>query len=485
MRTILTFIACLLLCPTATSYSQQSKIQYSTVPISPQTKTIPPSYIGHSPYQVVTNLLARSKRFAKGEFETSSEYQQRVEAEKRLPVIGSVSLNDCFAFYYDDFGLSYLADEGVFHLSLFDEPIVFNALVNLTSQTKKYGSYVGQTALGIKRRVQVYKEVSINLKMPWQGSDKNRLFFPVERSNAMKIKQSIHVLLLVQLQPPFIETDNDVETATINDPRLIAYQSATIHAEYVGAIVYNFQTGEVLYRSIRNQFQPLADLAVQSKSATSPLAISQYQNEGRDYELGMKPTIKKSVKANYTDVARRNGREGKVRLDVLFRADGTIPKSGIQVLQELPDGLTEKAIEAAQQIVFEPPIKDGKKVNTRHVVEYMFSLNQSASDFTYKIEKSNNGSQPTLEIIRPRIISQEKAKYTEGARQNRVEGVVSVSIVLGADGRVTSPHIVRGLPDGLNEEAIKAAQKTRFQPAMKNGQPLSTRVTLDFEFTLP
>ncbi len=91
---------------------------------------------------------------------------------------------------------------------------------------------------------------------------------------------------------------------------------------------------------------------------------------------------------------------------------------------------------------------------------------------------------PATANLRPQILYQEKAKYTEGARQNRVQGTVVVSVVFTADGRVSAARVVRGLPDGLNDEAIKAAQKIKFRPAMKNGQPVSVRMAIEFTFNL-
>ena len=86
--------------------------------------------------------------------------------------------------------------------------------------------------------------------------------------------------------------------------------------------------------------------------------------------------------------------------------------------------------------------------------------------------------------LRPQILYQEKAKYTEAARQNRVQGTVVVNVVFTADGRISSPRVVRGLPDGLNEQAILAAQRIKFRPAMKNGQPVSVRMSIEFTFNL-
>jgi TonB family protein len=92
--------------------------------------------------------------------------------------------------------------------------------------------------------------------------------------------------------------------------------------------------------------------------------------------------------------------------------------------------------------------------------------------------------EPMSASVRPRILYQEKAKYTEEARQNKVQGTVMLSVVFTADARIENIRVVRGLPDGLTEKAIEAAKKIRFQPAVKNGQAVSVRGTLEFSFNL-
>jgi TonB family protein len=86
--------------------------------------------------------------------------------------------------------------------------------------------------------------------------------------------------------------------------------------------------------------------------------------------------------------------------------------------------------------------------------------------------------------LRPTIIYREKAKYTEEARQLNVQGTVTLSAIFGADGQIYSIRIVRGLPGGLTEKAIEAARNIRFRPAVKNGVPVSTRMTLEYNFAL-
>lgn len=86
--------------------------------------------------------------------------------------------------------------------------------------------------------------------------------------------------------------------------------------------------------------------------------------------------------------------------------------------------------------------------------------------------------------LKPTILYREKAKYTEEARQQRVQGAVLLSVVFGADGRLRDLRVVRGLPHGLTETSIEAANRIRFHPALQNGKPVSVRATLEFNFAL-
>jgi TonB family protein len=86
--------------------------------------------------------------------------------------------------------------------------------------------------------------------------------------------------------------------------------------------------------------------------------------------------------------------------------------------------------------------------------------------------------------LKPTILYREKAKYTEEARQHRVQGSVVLGVVFGADGRIHNLRTIRGLAHGLTETAIEAAQRIRFQPAIRNGKPVSVQATLEFNFAL-
>ncbi len=85
---------------------------------------------------------------------------------------------------------------------------------------------------------------------------------------------------------------------------------------------------------------------------------------------------------------------------------------------------------------------------------------------------------------RPQALNRPRPNYTEEARKNKIQGVVRVRALIGADGGVKQVRVSSGLSDGLNEEAILAVKQMRFKPATKNGQPVAYWVNLEIEFNL-
>lgn len=86
--------------------------------------------------------------------------------------------------------------------------------------------------------------------------------------------------------------------------------------------------------------------------------------------------------------------------------------------------------------------------------------------------------------LKPKITYREKAKYTEEARDNVTHGTVALSVVFHSNGSISDIKVVTGLPYGLIQSAIEAARKVRFEPAIKDGQPVSVRGILEFTFHL-
>jgi TonB family protein len=100
---------------------------------------------------------------------------------------------------------------------------------------------------------------------------------------------------------------------------------------------------------------------------------------------------------------------------------------------------------------------------------------------TYETSAGAGSLRPTRKAI---FTFRPEPAYTEVARRNNVSGIVRLRVLLRADGVAKVLSVVKGLPDGLTEKAIEAAEKIRFQPAERDGRPVSSVITLDYNFNV-
>lgn len=74
--------------------------------------------------------------------------------------------------------------------------------------------------------------------------------------------------------------------------------------------------------------------------------------------------------------------------------------------------------------------------------------------------------------------------YTREARRVGVQGNVVLRLLLLGDGKLDRIRVVRRLPYGLTENAIRAACEIKFKPAVKDGKPVAQWVALEYGFRL-
>ncbi|MEO6655539.1 MAG: energy transducer TonB [Pyrinomonadaceae bacterium] len=92
-----------------------------------------------------------------------------------------------------------------------------------------------------------------------------------------------------------------------------------------------------------------------------------------------------------------------------------------------------------------------------------------------------SGSTP---LIPMKIISKAVPAYTELAGIYEITGTVITRITFLESGQVGDISIVRGLPFGLNEKAIAAAQRITFQPAVLSGTPVPVVKLVEYSFSI-
>ena len=74
--------------------------------------------------------------------------------------------------------------------------------------------------------------------------------------------------------------------------------------------------------------------------------------------------------------------------------------------------------------------------------------------------------------------------YTDPARQAMTVGTVVLKVVFSSSGSVINISTVEALPHGLTEQAVAAARKIKFIPAIKDGRYVSMWMQLEYNFSL-
>jgi len=83
---------------------------------------------------------------------------------------------------------------------------------------------------------------------------------------------------------------------------------------------------------------------------------------------------------------------------------------------------------------------------------------------------------------KPIVVVKPPPAFTSLAEKDGTQGTVLLRAMFSSTGRVTEIEAVKSLPNGLTENAIAAARRIRFIPAMKDGQFVSMWMELEYNF---
>jgi|GEM_PF-2101823 TonB family protein len=127
--------------------------------------------------------------------------------------------------------------------------------------------------------------------------------------------------------------------------------------------------------------------------------------------------------------------------------------------------------------ISEPPAKPiaqqntAPSANTTAKIEYPEFVD---GERIYKMKEIN---------VRPVVRKKPEAEFTSKAHDHGIEGVVKLRAIFAANGDVKVIGILQSLPYGLDQSAIKAAKKIKFEPALKDGRPVSVWAQLEYYFS--
>ena len=80
-------------------------------------------------------------------------------------------------------------------------------------------------------------------------------------------------------------------------------------------------------------------------------------------------------------------------------------------------------------------------------------------------------------------VKQVKIEYPKEAKKDGLEGVVFLSLTVGADGKVYDVEVLKG-PEVFRQSAVDAAKQMMFGPANHKGEPVAVRMQMPIRFAL-
>ena len=84
----------------------------------------------------------------------------------------------------------------------------------------------------------------------------------------------------------------------------------------------------------------------------------------------------------------------------------------------------------------------------------------------------------------PRPLHTPEPMYSKTARHKKIQGIVKLSVVVEADGRIRTATVLQSLEPSLDANAIEAVKNWKFAPATKDGRPVAVQMTLEIDFRL-
>jgi TonB family protein len=236
------------------------------------------------------------------------------------------------------------------------------------------------------------------------------------------------------------------------------------------------------------------------------------------------PRVISSVPPENGESARK---PGSVVLDVQVAADGRVENA--EVRDTLDPELDQNALAAVRQWKFEPARRDGEPVAATITVQITYPVESArkrmrrgiaggvaggvvdgivggvvegivrgvvdgvAGGIKDAVVTGVAGGVPQDDrvhdaheegVTMPTVLHKEDPKYTEAAKDEKVEGTVAVYLEVGPDGRAHNQHIERSLHPDLDKNTMDAISNWRFKPATKDGKAITVHATIEVNFQL-
>lgn len=128
-------------------------------------------------------------------------------------------------------------------------------------------------------------------------------------------------------------------------------------------------------------------------------------------------------------------------------------------------------------------LKQPNAPNRRYWEEQAAQVAEFAAALSDSV-KPEDGDVSRLNYQRPKVLKMPVPKYTDDARQNHVNGKVTMLVLVDEKGAVDKLLVVDGLPHGLTESALKTVGGGKFSPALRDGKPVKAVTFIEVTYNI-
>jgi TonB family protein len=168
----------------------------------------------------------------------------------------------------------------------------------------------------------------------------------------------------------------------------------------------------------------------------------------------------------YPTSLKQQGISGSVMIKFVVNKEGGV--QDIEIVNSDHDLFSAAASEALSSWKFRPGTLDGEPFDSDVKLEIPFNINEQLSPLNRA----------------PKAMYKPKPNFPKSLRDKGVTGYVKVQFVVTDAGEVQNIAVVASDHELFTEEAIKVLKQWKFAPALKDGQPISSRVQFSIPFKI-
>lgn len=178
----------------------------------------------------------------------------------------------------------------------------------------------------------------------------------------------------------------------------------------------------------------------------------------------------------YPELAKNADINDAVIVDYVIEKDGSV--SNVTINDKLGYGCDEAAAKVILRMpLWEPGYYLGRPARSLLSVPVTF---KSSYKIVENMPEFPGGRNAMYEFIKQNLV------YPEEALENKVEGQVVVSFLVGADGSLSYINVAKGIGSGCDEEATRIVSvMPAWKPGYHHGKPVPVEYNLAVGFVLP